>query len=38
MTKEPQNIGWKQSWHGDYLKWNCGFANAQGGEKMMRYK
>ena len=31
MTKESQNIEWKQSWHDDYLKWICGFANAQGG-------
>lgn len=31
MTKESQNIEFKQSWHGDYLKWICGFANAQGG-------
>ena len=29
--KESQNIEWKQSWHDDYLKWICGFANAQGG-------
>lgn len=28
---ESQNIEWKQSWHDDYLKWICGFANAQGG-------
>ena len=31
MTSESQNIEWKQSWHDDYLKWICGFANAQGG-------
>jgi len=31
MTKETQNIEWKQSWQDDYLKWICGFANAQGG-------
>jgi len=29
---ESQNIEWKQSWHEDYLKWVCGFANAKGGE------
>ncbi len=29
--KESQNIEFKQSWHDDYLKWICGFANAQGG-------
>ncbi len=28
---ESQNIEWKQSWHDGYLKWICGFANAQGG-------
>ncbi len=28
---EKQNIEYKQSWHDDYLKWICGFANAQGG-------
>ena len=28
---EQQNIEFKSSWHDDYLKWICGFANAQGG-------
>ena len=28
---ETQDIEYKQSWHDDYLKWVCGFANAQGG-------
>jgi len=28
---ENQNIEYKQSWNDDYLKWICGFANAQGG-------
>ena len=28
---EQQNIEWKRSWHDDYLKWVCGFANAIGG-------
>lgn len=28
---EQQNIEYKSSWHDDYLKWVCGFANAQGG-------
>jgi len=28
---EQQNIEYKQSWHDDYLKWVCGFSNAQGG-------
>ncbi|MCL2154716.1 MAG: putative DNA binding domain-containing protein [Leptospirales bacterium] len=27
-----QNIEYKSSWHDDYLKWVCGFANAQGGQ------
>ena len=31
MISECQNIEMKQSWHDDYLKWICGFANAQGG-------
>jgi len=29
---ETQNIEYKSSWHDDYLKWICGFANAQGGQ------
>lgn len=28
---ERQNIEWKRSWQDEYLKWICGFANAQGG-------
>jgi ATP-dependent DNA helicase RecG len=28
---EQQNTEYKQSWHDDYLKWVCGFANAGGG-------
>jgi ATP-dependent DNA helicase RecG len=28
---EQQNIEYKQSWHDEYLKWVCGFANAHGG-------
>lgn len=28
---EKQNIEYKQSWHDEYLKWVCGFANAIGG-------
>ncbi len=28
---EAQNIEWKCSWRDEYLKWICGFANAQGG-------
>jgi len=29
---EKQNIEYKQSWRDEYLKWVCGFANAQGGQ------
>ncbi len=29
--EENQNIECKESWRDDYLKWVCGFANAQGG-------
>ena len=29
--REKQSIEWKQSWRDEYLKWICGFANAQGG-------
>lgn len=28
---ENQSIEWKESWREEYLKWICGFANAQGG-------
>ncbi len=28
---ESQNVEYKESWHDEYLKWICGFANAQGG-------
>ena len=31
MTQETQNIEFKESWRDEYLKWICGFANAQGG-------
>ena len=31
MNNESQNIEWKRSWQDEYLKWVCGFANAQGG-------
>ena len=33
--KESQNIEFKQSWHDDYLKWICGFANASGGKLLI---
>lgn len=29
---EQQNIEWKTSWRDEYLKWICGFANANGGK------
>ena len=29
--KESQHIEWKRSWRDEYLKWICGFANADGG-------
>lgn len=29
---EQQNIEYKTSWRDEYLKWICGFANAQGGK------
>lgn len=28
---ESQNIEYKESWRDEYLRWLCGFANAQGG-------
>lgn len=31
MLNESQNIEYKESWRDEYLKWVCGFANAQGG-------
>ena len=32
MIEESQNIEYKESWRDEYLKWICGFANAQGGQ------
>ena len=29
---ENQNVEWKELWKDEYLKWICGFANAQGGK------
>lgn len=29
---ESQNVEWKEAWRDEYLKWICGFANAQGGK------
>ena len=34
---ENQNIEYKESWHDEYLKWICGFANAQGGKIYIGY-
>ena len=31
MAPETQHVEWKRSWRDEYLKWICGFANAQGG-------
>ena len=31
MLPESQNTEYKESWRDEYLKWICGFANAQGG-------
>lgn len=32
MSREAQNLEWKESWKDDHLRWVCGFANAQGGK------
>jgi len=32
LIKENQNIEWKESWRDEFLKWICGFANADGGK------
>jgi ATP-dependent DNA helicase RecG len=29
---EDQSVEWKESWRDEYIKWICGFANAQGGK------
>ena len=29
--RESQLVEWKETWRDEYLKWICGFANAQGG-------
>ena len=32
MTRdENRNVEYKESWHGKYLEWICGYANAKGG-------
>ena len=32
MKRETHTVEFKQSWHDEYLKWICGFANAQDGK------
>ena len=31
FKQESQHTEWKETWRDDYLRWVCGFANAQGG-------
>ncbi len=31
VMKESQRIEWKETWRDEYLRWICGFANAEGG-------
>lgn len=38
MKSESQNIEYKSSWRDEYLKWICGFANAQGGTIILGVK
>ena len=38
MKHEDQNIEYKQSWKEEYLKWICGFANADGGRMLIGVK
>ena len=35
MKKEDRNIEYKQTWRDEYLKWVCGFANADGGRLLI---
>ncbi len=35
MEYESQNTEFKESWRDEYLKWICGFANAQGGKLLI---
>ena len=35
MKKEDQNTEYKKSWREEYLKWICGFANAEGGRMLI---
>ena len=36
--KETQNIEFKTSWRDEYIKWLCGFANAEGGKLIIGKK
>jgi ATP-dependent DNA helicase RecG len=31
LKSETHLVEWKQSWRDEYLRWLCGFANADGG-------
>lgn len=33
--QEAQHTEWKETWRDDYLRWVCGFANAQGGRLLL---
>jgi ATP-dependent DNA helicase RecG len=35
---EDQNIEYKESWRDEYLKWICGFANAQRGKIYQKFR
>jgi ATP-dependent DNA helicase RecG len=35
QAHESQHTEWKETWRDDYLRWVCGFANAQGGRLLL---
>lgn len=35
LHQESQRTEWKETWRDDYLRWVCGFANAQGGRLLL---
>lgn len=35
MRMESQHTECKETWRDDYLRWVCGFANAQGGRLLL---
>ena len=35
VPPERETVEWKETWHDEYLKWICGFANAQGGKLLI---